>query len=300
MVIRRLALCALLLAMVQAYLPGTAQATHSSSSNRPATPASAAPAATPDASGSAAGKTDCNGAPCDDQQPRMIVTLPAPAPLTWPWHDRILWGACLVLAILGYVGVMLAVSTLRKIERQSASAEATASAAQDSARAALLIAQSIIDSERPWILISVEPSRLVDNSFSIMATNRGRTPATITSALDQIKIAIDEAHLPATAQYPPADLAAPAIPIILLPAESTVIKSFGRDDLQQVCESDETFRRVQSWEEKLFICGKVVYKDLIAPPQDQFHETTWCCWYIHGRQKSGLVIAGPPSYNLHT
>ena len=300
MVIRRLALCTLHLAIFQAYLPGSAQATRPSTNSRPATPGSASSTPAPEASGSAAAKTDCNGAPCDDQQPRMIVTLPAPAPASWPWHARILWGALLVLVILGYVGVMLAVSALRKIERQSASTEATASAAQDSARAALLIAQSIIDSERPWILVSVEPSRLVDNSFNIMATNRGRTPATIISATDQIKIAVDEAHLPATAKYPDAAQAAPAIPIILLPGESTVIKPFGRDDLEGVCESDEIFRRVQSWEDKLFICGKVIYEDLMAPSQDQHHETTWCCWYIHGRQKSGLVIAGPPSYNLHT
>jgi hypothetical protein len=39
---------------------------------------------------------------------------------------------------------------------------------------------------------------------------------------------------------------------------------------------------------------------LIAPADSQAHETNWCYWYIHGRHKSGLVIAGPPEYNLHT
>jgi hypothetical protein len=39
---------------------------------------------------------------------------------------------------------------------------------------------------------------------------------------------------------------------------------------------------------------------LIAPADSQEHETNWCCWYIHGRQTSGLVIAGPPEYNSHT
>ena len=297
MVIRRLALCALLLAISQAYVPASGQAAKPADGNRQTTPSTssiAAPQATE------TGKTDCNGVPCEDQQPRMIVTLPAPAPASWPWHDRILWAAYLVLVILGYAGIMLAVSTLKKIARQTASAEDAVSAAKDSARAALLIAQSIIDAERPWILIAVEPSRTVENSFSVMATNRGRTPATIIAAFDHIEIALDEIHLPATAEYGNEQQAAPAVPIILLPGESTAIKPFGRDDLKGVCASDETFRRIESWEEKLFICGKVTYRDLIAPPADQFHETTWCCWYIHGRQKSGLVIAGPPSYNLHT
>ncbi len=31
------------------------------------------------------------------------------------------------------------------------------------------------------------------------------------------------------------------------------------------------------------------------PPLKHTHQTDWCCWYIHGRQTSKLVIAGPPS-----
>jgi hypothetical protein len=230
----------------------------------------------------------------------MIVTLPAPPPVSWPWHDRILWAACLVLVILGYAAIMMALSTLKKIEQQAAAAKEASSAAQDSARAALLIAQSMIDSARPWIAITVEPSRSGENSFHVLATNRGRSPATITETLELIQVAIDDAHLAAIPEYRNDKQAEPPAPIILLPGESVAIKSFGRDDLKEVCISEEKFRRVQSWEEKLFLCGKVIYRDLIAPPENQVHETTWCCWYIHGRQKSGLVMAGPPSYNLHT
>jgi hypothetical protein len=205
-----------------------------------------------------------------------------------------------VLAIVGYVGIMLAVSTLKKIERQTASAEDAVSAAKDSARAALLMAQSIIDAERPWIAITVEASRIAENSFNVMATNRGRSPAMITATLDHIQVAVDETRLSGTPEYPSDDRTAPPASILLVPDESAAIKTFSRDDLQGVCTSDETLRRIQNWEEKLFLCGKVIYRDLIAPPDSQFHETTWCCWYIHGRQKSGLVIAGPASYNLHT
>jgi hypothetical protein len=86
----------------------------------------------------------------------------------------------------------------------------------------------------------------------------------------------------------------------LLPGESTPVESFSRDEGRRICETEERFKRVANWEEKVFISGKVVYRDLIAPGAKQLHETTWCCWYIHGRQKSGLVLAGPPSYNMHT
>jgi len=46
--------------------------------------------------------------------------------------------------------------------------------------------------------------------------------------------------------------------------------------------------------------GRISYKDLIERPEGHMYETSWCCWYIHGRNKSGLVIAGPPQYNSHS
>jgi len=133
-----------------------------------------------------------------------------------------------------------------------------------------------------------------------MATNRGRSPAKIISSVEQITIAIDEAHLPKTPEYKSVESGAPFVPIILVPGESTAIKSICRDDLRAICETEETFKRVEYWEAKVFLYGKVVYRDLTGTAGKQDHETAWCCWYIHGRQKSGLVSAGPPAYNVHT
>ena len=48
-----------------------------------------------------------------------------------------------------------------------------------------------------------------------------------------------------------------------------------------------------------YLYGKVAYTDLAASG-DVAHETGWCCWYIHGRQKSGMIMAGPLEYNGHT
>jgi hypothetical protein len=215
-------------------------------------------------------------------------------------HDRIAWAAYLVLAILGYVGIMLAVSTLKKIERHTSAAEASSAAALETAQAALLNAQAIVNAERPWLLIAVEPSPGVENSFRLTATNRGRSPGTIVGALDQIRIAADEASLPATPEYKTAEPGAPFVPIIMLPGEFTVLRTFSRDDVRGLCASEESFQHIASWEEKLFIYGRVTYKDLIAPPGKELYQTNWCCWYIHGSKKSGLVIAGPPDYNSHT
>lgn len=253
------------------------------------------------------GKTDCNGGPCEDQQPRYELNCPAPPPVVWSWHDRILWGAYLVLAMVGYVGVMVGVSTLKRIERNTAAAEAKVatapavdSAAADMAQAALLHAQAMVNAERPWVLVTAEPARGVESSFEITATNRGRSPATITSALDDVVFAADEAHLPATPEFKVAETGARFVPIILLPGESATLKSFSREDVKELCGTEEKFKSVESWEERIFLCGKVSYNDLIAPAGKEAHETRWCCWYIHGKQRSALVPAGGAGYSSHT
>ena len=235
------------------------------------------------------------------QPPHITVANPpAPPPAPWSLHEQISWAANLVLVLLGYVGIMMAVSLLKKITRQTAYAEAAADAANASAQAALLNAQAVLHSERPWILITVEPSRSIENSFTVIATNRGRTPARIIETTDRNKIVIDEKRLPATPEFRHMERSAPFTPIILLPGEFTAIKPFSREEVKGLCDSEERFKRIETWEEKVFIYGKVLYCDLISPADSPPHETNWCCWYIHGRQNSGLVIAGPPAYNSHT
>jgi hypothetical protein len=295
MILKGLAILAVTLALTPALL--SAQAT-----NHPDSPAPSQ------------AKPDCNGLPCEEQQPHVTVTLPAPVPAPWTLHDRIAWAAYVVLAVLGYIGIMLAVSTLKKIERYVAATEASvaavetaassaaaaATAAGESAQAALLHAQAFLNAERPWVLVTAEPTRGVENSFDIVASNRGRSPATVTSASDQVLFAADEAHLPAVPEFKQDQSSKRFVPIILLPGESATLRTFSREDARGFCGSDEKFKSLESWEERLFLCGKVGYSDLIAPADKQAHESNWCCWYIHGRQKSALVPAGPAEYNSHT
>jgi hypothetical protein len=243
---------------------------------------------------------NCAEGPCDAQPSHITIATPAPAPAPWLWPDRVAWAAKILLAVLGYAGIMVALSTLRKIERQSHYAETAAQAAADSAQAALLHAQAIIRAERPWILISVEPSRSVDNGFTVTATNRGRGPARIVSTIDKITSAVDRTHLPDQLEFDEVAPSAALSSVVLLPGESTGIKSFSRDEVKTFCGSEEKLKRVEKWEELILLYGRVVYKDLIPLGEGETHETSWCCWYIHGRQKSGMVMAGPPAYNMHT
>ncbi len=249
----------------------------------------------------AANPEDCGGFPCDAQPQRIVVANPPPpAQAPWTLHEKIAWAAYVVLAFLGYAGIMLALSLLKKIERQTAAAEVAANAAQTSAQAALMNAQAMVVSDRPWLVVTVEPSPNVENGFTISATNRGRSPAQVVGTAEQMRIAADESRLPEKPEYGNREPAPPMVPIILLHGESTGLKSFSRADARGLCDSDEQFARIENWEEKIFLYGRVIYKDLAAPPGQQTHQTDWCAWYIHGRQRSGLVIGGPAAYNQHS
>jgi hypothetical protein len=242
---------------------------------------------------------ECQGGPCDATPSHITIATPAPAAAPWPWQDRIAWAAHIILVVLAYVGVMLAIWLLRKIERQSHYAETTAQAAADSAKAALMYAEAQALTQRPWLVVTVEPEPGPHNRFTIVATNRGRSPTRIVTLVDEIATARDEAHLPPSPAFKN-EAKPPRAPIILLPGEATGLKTFSRDDVKSVVETAEDLRRVEAWESKIYLFGVVTYIDLRAPAGKEPYETGWCCWYIHGHQKSGMVIAGTPEYNRHT
>ena len=231
--------------------------------------------------------------------PQIVVTAPQAQAAPWSWHDKVLWGAEIVLVILGYAGVILALKTLKNIQRQTEFGVSAAQAALQCANAALESSQAIVDSGRPWIVITVEPFLSVEHGFKVMATNRGRTPARILAKADCVKIAKDETELPTPPDYESGKSATPFEPIILLPGETAGIRPLRRFDVRSYCSSDDQLKRLERWEEKLFVYGRVIYRDLISPMDQPSHETDWCCWYVYG-DKDALVLAGPPEYNKHS
>ena len=299
MTFKSLAIVTLLVAFAQAPFGARGQAAQPSSVS-PRNPAQApANSASQQPAESAAG-APCQGENCDEWPLHVKVANPDPVAAPWSLHDRISWAANIVLVILGYAGIMLGFSTLKKIERQTRFSEQASTAAVESARAALLHAEAIVSAERPWILVAVEPSRDTKNTFIVTATNRGRTPARIVAVPHKFEFAEDESHLPDVPQYQDANPGVPFVPIVLLPGESTHITTFGREDVEALCGSAEKFKRVENWEEKIYLYGRVTYHDLISPQDEHIHQSAWCFWYIHGHQNSGLVPAGPHNYNMHT
>jgi hypothetical protein len=97
------------------------------------------------------------------------------------------WGMWVFSGLLVVVGTLqwLVLRNQAKIMREHAShlasladaAKNNAKAASDNATAALLSALAILSSERPWIVISIEPHQTVLGNYVFKALNKGRTPA---------------------------------------------------------------------------------------------------------------------------
>jgi hypothetical protein len=299
---RRLSVLIALFALAQLPLLVAAQATGDIGRTAAGTNATT-PKSTQTLSGdgsAAPDSTATQGSGTQNQPPQIIVNPPPPAPAQWEWHDRVAWGAGIVLAVLGYAGIMLALRTLKSIDRHLESGIATAEAAVGSASAALALAQAIANSERPWIVVTVEPFLTMENSFKVMASNRGRSPARIVSSIDQVRVAIDETGLPKVPEFDTTTPVEEPEPIVLLPGEATGIWALNRDDLPGICKTPDALRRVERWEDTLFLYGRIKYMELDAVGDNHAHETFWCCRYIHGDKNSALVMAGPPAYNKHT
>lgn len=277
---RRLAvLFVLLVCLPWASLPAIGQQAGGPHSSRPNTPSA---------------PSDTNGDDGAQSYPApIVVPQAAPAQTTWGWREQLTWGSTIVLAILGYIGIMLALRMLKNIDQHLQAGTA-------SSGAALALAQAIANSERPWIVVTVEPFLTMENSFKVMASNRGRSPARIVSSVDSMKVALDEASLP---KMPELEEIAPGDepePIVLLPGEATGIWALNREDLPTICKSPDELRKVQRWEENLFLYGRIRYIELASIGEPHMHETFWCCRYIHGEKSSTLVMAGTPAYNKHT
>ena len=245
-------------------------------------------------------RTTPDPGPIDYPMPQITVMAPPQPQANWALHDRVSWAANLVLALLGYAALWIALSTLKKIERQTKLAEEEVSLAASTARTALLHVEAVIRAERPWIMVTAEPSPDRAGSSIVVATNRGKSPARIVAMTDKIQSAVDEAHLSPDFDVTIGEQSPAMESVILLPGESTAMRMFGREDLERFCANDEALERVENWEEKVFITGKVVYKDLNAPDDGRTHETPWACWYICGQKKSGLVTIGLPGWTVLT
>jgi hypothetical protein len=230
--------------------------------------------------------------------PQIRVIMPPSTPTPWTLHERIGWGARVGLAIVGYLGVLIALRMLYQTRGQLNTVGVLARAAIEAANAAALHSRVLMDAERPWIRMTIERSREAANTLQIVATNRGRTPAEIVDCPDKISLVKDERMVNRDLWQELGRSDVLKSPILLMPQESTVLQRFGRADAKWVCKTEERLAAVRRCEETIYIFGRVIYRSIHNP--EQRNTTDWCFRYVHGESISELVMDGPFGYNRHT
>lgn len=194
----------------------------------------------------------------------------------------------------------IAQNTLAALQRQAATTEVHSRSFEKSAEATLLNAKALINSERPWILITAVPNSAPRRSFTIMAKNVGRTPATLTSWSLEIEFTDHSTDLP----RPPVfgdDHPWPSR-IILVAGEQRAITSVSEAMVRVAAGTRERISNIEAMFEFAFAFGYVRYKNLLDPSTVDAYETRWCYWFppITGDEQAAPMGAGIGEYAGHT
>ena len=183
-------------------------------------------------------------------------------------------------------GIIIAARTLRQIRDQATSG-------RDSARAALLSAQAVIDAERPWFVVSIEKSKPSFNFWRIRITNKGRTPGQLVELFED-RIFVDT---PESLPLPP-KYSSPTY------APDTSFFANGESFTIRETYDDDGFLPKDIWEQQsktkldfLVVYGKVSYKDTFTGGRGNeiLHETRFC--YLWQGPQECFVPCGPAEYN---
>jgi hypothetical protein len=207
--------------------------------------------------------------------------------LVWPWYDKVAWAGNLLLVLVGIVGIGVAVCTQKKIERQT-------KAGETAAEAALLNVKALITSERPWLLVSIEPIQrnagmirsLSDTAdYEVRAVNRGNTPAELVEGHCSIELQPIPDFIPAANLHDP----------IFAPKDNLTVQdqSFL---IRPVDTSMFSEKSMEGTNPKLWHAyGKLSYWDTFRDRSDQRNQpyvTQWSFTYDPFR-KIFFRIAGP-------
>jgi hypothetical protein len=165
-------------------------------------------------------------------------------------------------------------------------------------RAIRLQNAAFINSQRPWLLVTIEPWAITQDIFQVRVTNHGPSPAQIVAYSDaEIRHCLEGQEMPTEPEY--RSIQTPSTSIILVTGESGDLTEFSKNSLRNKLNSEQ-LAQVASWDRKLYVYGVVYYHDLINPHPQKPHETRWCFRYIPNSKGNRLIQHGPENYNRHT
>lgn len=142
------------------------------------------------------------------------------------------------------------------------------------AQAALLNIQAFINSERPWIQVVAEESKIFGQShWEIKAVNKGRTPAVIVSESIDYKIigAVEFLDLPPRHSAQKAHRE----PKILLPDQMCELRTVTKKEFGLVAGSEQS-KQFDTLEFEGFAYGILFYRDVLGARDAIPYETHWC------------------------
>ncbi len=179
-----------------------------------------------------------------------------------------------------------------------AAAKDGADSAKANAQAAILNAQAVINSERPWIVVSVRPHESTVASFVFTATNKGRTPAEFESGT--FNFCFDS--------YPDSLATPPTYTTPFIAPDRTLIVQDDGFDIHSPGVNPESIIKTAEMTEQvkiirnqfLLFYGRVIYKDVFSRDGKEAirHETRFC--YCFDAPRGELVRRGPEEYNRYT
>jgi len=237
--------------------------------------------------------------------------------------DYIALVCTVLLTFAGIAGIIVAICTLFKIRDQAIetakSAKATADsveainrqadimerqtkATEDAAKAALLNAQAVLDSERPWLVVTPVKNEALPGRYYYFfrVTNKGRTPAKLISGSFSQVFLFNADKLPVPAKYDKPFLAPNDR---FLPPDG-YFDIYRTEDERTRGISPQVVMQSRPSTEILFFYGNIIYDDVLGKnrPGYSVHETRWCfAFFLDGMR---FVRTGPDGeadeYNSQT
>ena len=148
----------------------------------------------------------------------------------------------------------------------------SANAAKTGAKAALLNARAVINSERPWIVVEIESLDTHFNTkYLVVAKNKGRTPAEIVDGICGAGAYKIEDSAPTEERM---------APFLVSPQPLTV--SDGRIEIKEIVTTSHLTENAKSLGKILTAFGKIRYWDMFtdrSQPNAAPYETQWCLTY---------------------
>jgi hypothetical protein len=183
------------------------------------------------------------------------------------WDKAAVW-VNMGLGIIGVCGIVVAVITLRKVERQTVATE-------KSVTHSMLNIQAFVNSERPWIKVDFCPKvEGRDLGIVIRAINCGRTPAALVSKNKSFcSIDLCRGSLPAKPSYNADPF---EYPKIVYPGDSCEL--FWISSVKDATGFSQNAEH-KSWNDldiETYMFGNVVYKDVLTGKDAPEYETRWC------------------------